>query len=252
MGIVWRDKLLAFGIHFIATALLAAAAAALIFLVWYPAPFNEMIGGTKLFLLVVGCDLALGPLISLVIFNRRKSRRALVTDYSLVAALQLTALAYGVWVMAASRPVFVAFYSDRFEVVSAIDVRDTELAAARDPRYAKLPWFGPKFISVEVPAAQQQAVLFEELAGNESQMRPRFYVPYENGRDALRARAGKLEDLVRRHRDAKPLVDAGVAATGVPADRLRWLPVRARLGFWTALVDYESGWPVGYVNLDPY
>ena len=72
MAIVWRDKLMAFGVHFIATALLAAAAAMLFFGIWFPSPFNEMIGGTELFELVVGCDLALGPLISLVIFNRGK------------------------------------------------------------------------------------------------------------------------------------------------------------------------------------
>ena len=115
--IVWRDKLLAFGVHFIATALLAAAAAALIFLVWFPAPFDEMVGGAKLFVLVVGCDLALGPLISLVIYNRAKSRRQLVIDYTIVAVVQLAAMSYGVWVMAASRPVYVAFSTDRLEVV---------------------------------------------------------------------------------------------------------------------------------------
>src|SRR4051812_44178877 len=104
MKIAWRDKLLAFGIHFIVTAAVAAAAAALIFLVWYPTPFNEMIGGTKLFVLVVGCDLALGPLISLVIFDRQKTRRHLVTDYTIVALVQLAALSYGVWVLAGSRP----------------------------------------------------------------------------------------------------------------------------------------------------
>ena len=74
--IVWREKFVATGIHFLVTLTLAACAAALIFLVWFPDPFQTMIGGTELFLLVVGCDLALGPLISLVIYNSRKSRRA--------------------------------------------------------------------------------------------------------------------------------------------------------------------------------
>ena len=58
----WREKFVAFAIHFGVTATLGACAAALIFLVWFPRPFATMIGGTELFLLVVGCDLALGPL----------------------------------------------------------------------------------------------------------------------------------------------------------------------------------------------
>jgi hypothetical protein len=42
------------------TLTFAACAAALIFLVWFPRPFATMIGGTELFMLVVGCDLVLG------------------------------------------------------------------------------------------------------------------------------------------------------------------------------------------------
>ena len=91
-----------------------------------------MIGGTELFLLVVGCDLALGPLISLVIYNSRKSRRELITDYSIVGVVQIAALVYGVVILAGTRPVYVAFSKDRLEVVTARDIRDAELAAAQD------------------------------------------------------------------------------------------------------------------------
>ena len=73
--IVWRERFLAFAIHFLVTLVLAAIAAALIFLVWFPDPFQTMVGGTELFELVVVCDLALGPLISLVIYDSRKARR---------------------------------------------------------------------------------------------------------------------------------------------------------------------------------
>ena len=84
-------------------------AAALIFLVWFPAPFATMVGGTELFMLVVGCDLVLGPLLSLVIYDPRKTRLALVIDYSIVGAVQLATLIYGVYIVAGTRPVYVAF-----------------------------------------------------------------------------------------------------------------------------------------------
>jgi len=93
----WREKFRAFAIHFLVTAVLGACAAALIFFVWFPSPFATMVGGTELFLLVVGCDMALGPLISLVIYNSRKSRRELITDYTIIGAVQLAALIYGVY-----------------------------------------------------------------------------------------------------------------------------------------------------------
>jgi len=252
MAIVWRDKLLAFGVHFIATALLAAAAATLIFGVWFPAPFNEMIGGTKLFQLVVGCDLALGPLISLVIFNRKKSRRELVTDYTIVAAVQLAAMTYGVWVMAASRPAYVVFAKDRFEVVMAQAISDEYLAETRDPHFARRPLSGPEFAFLRIPPADEQDVMFQELAGHETEARPRFYAPYETGLAEIRQRAGSLAALEARHPEAKAVLAAAAAEAGVPAERLRWLPLRARLGFWTALIDVETGKPVSYAPVDPY
>lgn len=250
--IVWRDKLLAFGVHFVLTALVAAAAAALIFLVWFPAPFNAMIGGTKLFELVVGCDLALGPLLSLVIYNRAKSRRELFVDYSIVVLVQVAALVYGVWVMAASRPVYVAFATDRFEVVMAQAIRDEDRAEVKNPDYARLPLTGPEFVAVNVPAAEQQDALFQELAGHPSHARPKFFVPYSASLEEIRRRGGMIADLVTRHPAAKPLLDGAIAESGVPLERLRWLPVAARLGFWTALIDVQTGKPVAYAQVDPY
>ncbi len=142
----WGERFRAFVIHFLATAALGACAAALIFLVWFPRPFATMVGGTELFELVVGCDLALGPLVSLVIYNSQKTRRALLIDYGVVAVLQLTALVYGVWIVAGTRPVYVAFSQDRLEVVAARDIDPRELAAARDPKYRTLPLDGPHFV----------------------------------------------------------------------------------------------------------
>jgi hypothetical protein len=252
LAIVWRDKLLAFGVHFIATALLAVAASALIFGLWFPEPFNRMLGGTKLFELVVGCDLALGPLVSLVIFNRGKSRRALVTDYTVVAIVQLAAMGYGVWVMAASRPVYVVFAKDRFEVVMAQTITDKSLAEARDPRYARRPLLGPEFVNLRVPASEKLDVMLQEVAGSETAARPRFYAPYESGLEEIRKRAGTLTDLEKRNPGAKPAVAAAMADAGVPVERLRWLPVATRRGFWTALIDVDTGRPVSYANVDPY
>ena len=107
--IPWREKWRAFAVHFAVTLAVGLCAAAVIFRVWYPDPFDDIIGGAELFTLVVGCDLALGPLVSLVIYNSRKSRGKLVFDYTVVGLLQLAALAYGVWIVAGARPVYVAF-----------------------------------------------------------------------------------------------------------------------------------------------
>jgi hypothetical protein len=250
--IVWREKFVATAIHFLVTLTLAAIAAALIFLLWFPDPMQTMIGGTELFMLVVGCDLALGPLISLVIYNSRKSRRELVLDYSIVGAVQIAALVYGVFILAGTRPVYVAFSQDRLEIVTARDITGDELAAARNPIYRSLPLTGPRFVAIEISAADSENALFEALKGNEEHGRPRFYVPYDSQLEKIRARAKTFAELEKKHPDSKPLMDAAIAELDIPAARLRWLPVHHRKGFWTAIIDTTNGKPVEYVDFDPY
>jgi hypothetical protein len=250
--IVWRDKLLAFGVHFIATALVAAAAAALIFLVWYPHPFEFMARGAELFMLVVGCDLALGPLLSFVVFNRSKTRLALIVDYTVIGIVQIAGMVYGVYSVAESRPVYIAFSVDRYEVVAARDLKEAELRAATDPRFRNVPLSGPQYVAVAVPEKEREQSLMDELAGNPSFVRPKWFTDIEPALPAIRKRASTLEDLEKRHPDTKPLIAAALADVTVPHERLRALPISTRRGFWTAIIDEEDGLPVAWLEYDPY
>jgi hypothetical protein len=249
----WRERFFAFSIHFAATLALAAIAAALIFFLWFPHPFETMIGGTELFMLVVGCDLALGPLLSLVIYNTQKSRFKLVFDYTVVGVVQLAAMVYGVLIVAGTRPVYVAFNKDRLEVVTARDIEDSELAAARDPRYSRLPWNGPRLVYVDVPREDQQDALLQSVAGREEHQRPKFFAPYEQGLAAILKRARPVSRITKKFPDTAPRFDAAMAELrDIPPERIAALPVRHRNGFWTALIDTETGMPVAYVPVDPY
>lgn len=248
--IAWREKFVAFAIHFVITALVAAGAAALIFFVWFPAPFDAMTGGTKLFFLVVGCDLALGPLISLVIYNSKKSRKELFTDYLVVAVVQLAALAYGVHAVSNARPVYVAFLKDRLEVATPADIDPADLKAAKAP-YDSLPKWGPKLVATRDATSikEQQKLLFLSVGGKETSVMPAYYVPYESQRDAILKAAKPLEVLYKHHPDAKALVAAEHLSN---AAALRWMPVKHRRGFWTVLIDPKTAEPVRYIALDPY
>jgi len=250
--ILWREKFVATGIHFLVTLTLAACAAALIFIVWFPDPLETMIGGTELFVLVVGCDLALGPLISLVIYNSRKSRGKLIFDYVVIGTLQVASLVYGVYVVAATRPVYIAFSHDRFEVVSAGDIADKDLAQARDPVYARRPVTGPRLIGIEVPEADREDALWQSLNGHEEHVRPKFYARYETQLPQIRQRARTLDELKKQLPESAPLLDAAMRDVKIPAERVRWLPVHHFRGFWTALIDIDDGKPIGYVDFDPY
>ncbi len=248
----WREKFLAFGIHFLVTLGVAACAAALIFFVWFPAPFQEMVGGTKLFLLVIGCDLALGPLISLVIYNSSKSKRELLIDYAVVGTVQLAALLYGVYVVSGARPVYVAFVTDRFEVVTASEIEKSELEQAKREEYRTLPKFGPKLVGTYVSPTEHNDALFAGLEGRDISVRPRFYIPYQTVAPTVSQKAETIEVLEHRKPEARTQIENAVREANRDAAQLGWLPVKHRTGFWTVLVDRKTGQPLSYINLDPY
>lgn len=251
--IVWREKLRAFYLHFLITLAMSIAAATLIFFVWFPDPFQTMMGGTKFFALVTACDLVLGPLTSLIIYNSKKTRRALVFDYTVVGVVQLAAFVYGVYSVANSRPVYVAFAADQLEVVIAADLDDADLKDAKDP-YRTRPKWGPVLVGTRGPTAREDRnnLLFSALAGKDRQHFPRYYVPYEANLDEIKQHAKSLDELERRNPDAKPQVEAALKELGIARERLRWVPIRSPRAFWTALLDSDTGRPIRYLPVEPF
>lgn len=251
--IVWREKASAFAIHFLVTLALSACAAALVFLIWFPDPFQKMLGGTKLFEVMVACDLGLGPLTSFVIYNSKKSRRELLFDYTVVGTIQLAAFLYGLYAVANIRPVYIAFVVDRLEVVSAGEIDAADLAKGSD-RYRTRPKWGPQLVGIQEPSdpKEREKVLFSSLEGKDYQVLPAYYVPYEQILPQIRQRALPVSELAKRHPEAKQLIASAVAQLHVPAESLIWLPAKHRKGFWTALLDRETGKPVYWLPVDPY
>src|SRR5688572_33489765 len=117
------------GLHLSISIALGAVALAVMLLVWYPRPLFEASGGTGLLFILVGVDVVIGPLITLAVFKAGK--RGMKLDLAVIAILQISALAYGAWVVAVARPAFIVFVKDRFEVTAAVELQPEELAKAK-------------------------------------------------------------------------------------------------------------------------
>ncbi len=253
MVIAWREKTRAFAIHFLVTLTLTASAAALVFLVWFPDPFQDMLGGTKLFKVLVMCDLGLGPLTSFIIYNSKKSRRELLFDYSVIGTLQLAAFAYGLYTVANIRPAYVAFVVDRLEVISAGELDDADLAQGAEG-YRTRPKWGPQLVAIQEPqdAKEREKVLFSSLEGKDYGVLPAYYVPYEQGLPQIKKRSLPISELEKRHPESKPLVTNAAAQLQTSIEKLVWLPAKHRKGFWTVLLNPDTQRPVYWLPLDPY
>ncbi|WP_326538073.1 TfpX/TfpZ family type IV pilin accessory protein [Pseudorhodoferax sp.] len=248
-----RPRLRAAGIHLGISLLVAASVAALVFWLWYPYPYREISGGRELFLLVVGVDVILGPLMTLAVFNRAKPWKELRRDLAVIALLQLAALGYGLWTVAAARPVHLVFEIDRFRVVHAIDV-PPELLNRAPAGVDAMPLTGPTLLAVRPFRDEQEkmAATMVALQGISLSARPDLWQRYGDARPAVLAAAKPVAELKSRFGPEAARIDAAVAASGRSADALVYLPLAGRKSFWTVLIDRSSADVVGFIALDAF
>lgn len=249
----WKDRFKASSIHLGISLLIAALAALLVFGLWYPYPYREASGGRALFLLVVTVDVILGPLVTFTVFNRTKPKAELVRDLSIVGLVQLVALSYGLWSVCAARPVHLVFEFDRFRAVHGVEVPD-DLLGKVPAGIRAMPLTGPTILAVRAfrDVNEESTATIQALSGLPLSARPDLWEPYAQARQRVLAAAKPLSALRQRFPGKTAEIDAAVAASGRPADKLMYLPMVARQSFWTVLVDAESAAVCGYLPLDSF
>ncbi|MFN3375106.1 MAG: TfpX/TfpZ family type IV pilin accessory protein [Burkholderiaceae bacterium] len=249
----WNRRLRASGVHLGISLVIAALAGVLVFGLWYPYPYRELSGGRSLFLLIVAVDVVMGPLITLVVFNQSKSRRELIVDLSIVGALQLAALCYGLWTVSVARPVHLVFEYQRLSVVHASDI-DPEVLAKAEPEFRALPWAGPTLMALRPfrsPNERMEATL-AALSGASLPARADLWQSYEASRSEILAASRPLAELQSKWPDRAADLAKEAQTTGHSVDQLRYLPVHGRSLIWTALLDPQTLRPLRFVPLDPY
>lgn len=255
-GSGWRGERLAersraAALHLLLSALAVLPVAGVAVATWYPPPFFGASGGMRLAVTICVVDVVLGPLLTLLIFDRRKGR-SLKIDLALVASLQVGALGYGLHAAALGRPVFQVFVVDRFEIVTAAQADPAELAAAQ-PEFRRLSWSGPRPAAALLPEdpAERRRLMFASIEGRiDLRHLVSRYVRYERVAADAVARARPVEAL--RTFNPPAAVDAAVASTRRPIDRLRYLPVQGGHGDLAALIDAVDGSIAGVVPLQPW
>lgn len=248
----WEDRLKASAIHLGVNLLIAAAAALLVFRLWYPYPYHESTGGRELFTILVLVDVFLGPLVTLAVFNRSKPRAELVRDLTLVGLVQLAALAYGLWVVLVARPVHLVFEFDRFRVVRAIDVPE-DLLGKKPQGIRGLPLTGPTLLAVRPfrDVNEEATATFMAQQGLPLSTRPDMWQDYSQARQRVLASAKPLAELRQRGAQHVADIDAAVTRSGRSLQQLVYLPMITRQSSWTVLLDAESAEIRGYLWLDP-
>lgn len=239
------------GIHLGCSVILALAAGVLLFGIWYPQPYTEAAGADRLIMLLIGIDLVLGPLLTLIVY--RHGKWGMRFDIGFIASVQLAALVYGMLVIAESRPVYVVVARDMVYLTMASALSDEDLAAARDERFRHRSWTGPVLVAAPPPETPEERseLLNSGLAGKDIDRLPKHYRDYAQASPALVAAAPPLS-LLAAH--APEQIQRFVESQDLPIKQLRFLPLRGRNPEQDSTLVFAAGAdsPLAALPVDPW
>ncbi len=239
-------------IHLCISLTVAALVASLIYFVWFPPPYFRVAGGSELIILIMSVDIVLGPLLTLTVFKTGK--KSLRFDLTVIALLQLTAFCYGFWIISNSRPVFIVARLDRFMTVSASDLDDQDLAAAKDPQFSKRSLTGPILVGVTRPTDRKEKsdLLWSGVNGKDLERLPKYYTAYANTEDAMLAEAKPLSDLAKKNAANADIIQKYVNSVGLPIDALAYLPLQGHVDGYTMVLSRQTKQPLGALPIDAW
>ena len=239
--------------HLLASALVASLCAALLFGLWYPHPYRELLGGEELLALIVLVDVTCGPLLTFVVFNPRKPRSELYTDIGIIVCLQIAALGYGIGTALQARPVYLAFEGDRFRVVSIPDIDSADLPNAPQ-NLRDLSYLGPRVIGTRLarqsdPDYVQSIKL--SLEGLHPAFRPSRWTDYDLQRAEVARNARPLSKLMQKSPAQRELINEAIQTAQQKEEALGYLPlIAAEQTNWVVVVRLTDSQPLAYLPID--
>lgn len=176
-------------IHLAMSGLIVGGIAAAVIVLWFPAGLWHLSGLQLLFGIMLGADIVLGPLLTLVVYRRRKP--GLVRDLVVIGAAQAAFLAYGVHTLWLSRPLVLVGSQQVFALVFANELPASAPARLERMEARRFHGRGPWLVGVDLSSdAARDAFMYAYIAGDGGPLRNvDLYVPYDRVRKAVLAHA---------------------------------------------------------------
>jgi hypothetical protein len=233
--------------HLSISLLISLLVVGLVFLIWYPTPLVKAVGVTYIFLMILGIDVIIGPVLGFLVY--KESKKSLRFDLTVIIFLQLLAFCYGVYSIAEGRPTWLVYNLDRFELVRKNEIVDQNIKQAK-PQFQQPSWLKPQFVATEFAKNTQQRNddMFAEVFGGISlAQRPERYVDFVEAKKQIQQRAQKLE-LLQQYNN-KTDVDKILAKY---PQAVAFFPLKASAVDMTVLINKETTEIVEIVDLRPW
>lgn len=232
--------------HLSISFLIALLVVGLVFFIWYPVPLAKAVGVTQIFLMMLAIDVIIGPVLGLLVYKQGK--KSLKFDLTIIIAIQISALLYGVCSIEQGRPAWLAYNVDRFELVRKNEIVDQNINQAK-PQFQQVSWFKPQYVAVNFAKDIQQRnndMFAEVLGGISLAQRPERYVDFAQAKEHIQKRAQSLE-LLPQYND-KAVVEKNLAKY---PQATAFLPMKASAVDMTLLIN-DEGEVVKIVDLRPW
>ena len=219
-----KFRLRAFGLHLLGSATALLTVFGVLYLAWYRWPGWYLSGAAHVVPIVVAVDLALGPLITLLIASPSKPLRTLARDIGVIVAVQLLALGYGAVTLWMGRPLYYTFSVDCLEMVQSSELKPEQIALARRQNPGFVPhWYSlPQWIWVPLPDDPQEAIKIvtdATFGGTDVIQMPRYYRPWQEGLPKLAKQLRTVDKAQGFSPAEKQLLRQHLARLGVTADQ---------------------------------
>lgn len=217
-------RLKAFGLHLLGSACALTLVFGSMYAGWYRWPGWYLSSVMHIVGIVLMVDLALGPLLTLIVANPRKRSTALARDIGLIVAVQLVALGYGAVTLWMGRPLYYAFSVNSLQLVQASDLQSDEILLGRrlNPQLAP-HWYNlPRWVWAPLPQDPSQAAKIAQgtlFGGQDVTQMPRIFRPWEQGLPDLHKQLTTVDQMKYFSRLEKQRLKSRMRRLGLADDQ---------------------------------
>ena len=240
-----RFRLKAFSLHLLSSATVLTLILGCLYFGWYRWPGWYLTDVKTVVLVMVCVDVVLGPTLTLIIANQKKSRRELTRDIGVIVAVQLCALTYGSVSLWSGRPLYYAFSENVLQLVQAYDINADEAKLGRDQNPGLAPhWYSlPRWIWAPLPQDPDKRKKMFEAAisgGDDVISMPRYFKHWEEGLPALRSQLKTVDGVGYFSKNERKRLKDKMKAVGIANDQPDTMPLTGRGHPVLAVIDPTS------------
>lgn len=237
----------AFSIHFAISFVIFLILLYFILVQWYPEPLFSSDGGWRVIRIIVGVDLVLGPLLTLIVFKAGKP--GLKFDLSMIALVQVLALSWGIWTTYNERPAAIIYTLDFFTPVPAYQLAKQGITTE------KLKEFGdnwPVVIYSDIPRDKLSEVLSKTMqSGTPLYLATEYYRKFSKEHaPVLKENSMNLEKYVEDKPELKKRYQHALL-TGTANTNISYLALHSREKWVTTIFDLDSMQIIDTIDIDP-